>query len=111
MDNSLRSLERTYRLEQTADSLSALNRARTRAGLPEIDPHPLLTYAYEVQEEFDEIWWHRRGPWPFIFGNRYMDKDYDKHAKKLVKPHKMRNSFRRGKNSKRKTLRTHRTGT
>jgi len=112
MDRILRSLERAYHLERTATALTRLNHARVRAGLPEIDLNPLLSYAQELQDGFDDVWWHRRGPGPFIFGlgQRRYEKDYDPKAKKLVKAHKIRHTFRRGKNAKKKTLRTHRTG-
>lgn len=107
MDEQLRRLER---LASSGDYYARVQwkTALLRAGLPDPDAMALagpLTLAEEIQEQFDDIWWHRR---------KCLRLDWDGdpiNSGGLYKAHHPWGHRGWGaKNSKRQTLRTHRDG-
>jgi hypothetical protein len=70
----------------------------------------ILTEWEELQQDYDDIFWHQKGPKYFMWGG-YCSccRDVSKWSEKLVKAHKP-SPKHTPKNFKRKTLRTHRDG-
>ncbi len=106
MDEQIRRLERRAKDGDYQDR-AYWKAALERAGHPDPDLAEIqapLNHFEEVQEDFDEIWWHAKERLRFGW-------DWEPRGG-LVKAHHSWGHRRghRGENSKRKTLRTHRDG-
>jgi hypothetical protein len=106
MDDQLRRLERQAMIGNNQDR-TAWKVALDRAGLPDPELAALqapLTHFEEVQQDFDEIWWHAKERLRFGW-------DWEPRGGLVKAHHKWgHRNGERGENSKRKTLRTHRNG-
>jgi hypothetical protein len=111
MDNHLRRLERQA---ATGDHLARQQwkAAVIRAGFPDPDDDGPLTEWEEIQKDYDEIFWHAKGPKHFSWSSGcWCCFDVSKWAVKLMQDH--HDWGHRGwnnRNAKRKTIRTHRDG-
>ena len=112
MDDKLRRLERLAALGDP-EAEAAWRRENGRRGLYFRDrqPHETLTQWEESQEDYDEIFWHAKGPKYFAWWSGCpCCQDWGRLAAKLTKAHHVWGHRWGGQNSKRKTLRTHRDG-
>ena len=112
MDYDLRRLERQAAAGDYA-SHQQWKAALKRAGVPDPDEEALnapLTEWEENQKDFDEIFWHAKGPKHFSWSTDcFCCHDASKWAVKLMQDHhEWGHRGWNNRNAKRKTLRTHR---
>lgn len=110
MDERLRRLERQAALGDREAELRWREECK-RIGLYFRDRQPdeILSEAEEIQEDYDEIFWHAKGPRHFSWNPACpCCGDWSKWSAKLTQDHHTWGHRWGGQNSKRKTLRTHR---